>query len=74
MTPAGDVPSPTLYNHNDDSSGSQVQPRSQLSKFPNGKPTIEFDEFIEVIRESCMDAESAENYLVLAFSMFDVEK
>jgi Ca2+-binding EF-hand superfamily protein len=45
-----------------------------LTKFPNGKPKIEFDEFIEVIRESCMDAESAENYLVLAFSMFDVEK
>ena len=45
-----------------------------LTKFPNGKPKIEFDEFIEVIRDSCMDPESAENYLVLAFSMFDVEK
>ena len=45
-----------------------------MSKFPNGKSNMEFDEFIEVIRESCMDAYSAENYLVLAFSMFDVEK
>lgn len=45
-----------------------------LTKFPNGKPNMEFDEFIDVIRESCMDAISAENYLVMAFSMFDVEK
>ena len=45
-----------------------------ISKFPNGKPTIEFDEFIDVIKDSCMDTDSAENYLVLAFSLFDVEK
>lgn len=45
-----------------------------MSKFPSGKASMEFDEFIDVIRESCMDAESAENYLVLAFSMFDLEK
>jgi hypothetical protein len=45
-----------------------------VTKFPNGKTTLEFEEFIEVIREACMDADSAENYLVLAFAMFDVEK
>lgn len=27
-----------------------------------------------MIRDACTDHESAENYLVLAFSMFDVEK
>lgn len=45
-----------------------------MTKFPNGRPTLEFEEFIEVIRESCTDPEGAENYLVHAFSMFDVEK
>jgi Ca2+-binding EF-hand superfamily protein len=45
-----------------------------VTKFPNGKPTLEFEEFIEVIRESCTDPERAENYLVHAFSMFDIEK
>jgi hypothetical protein len=45
-----------------------------VTKFPNGRPTLEFEEFIEVIRESCTDPEGAENYLVHAFSMFDVEK
>ena len=47
---------------------------NQLTKFPNGKPTIEFDEFIDVIKESCMDSLCAENYLVGAFSMFDIDK
>ena len=45
-----------------------------VTKFPNGKQQIEFDEFIDVIRDACIDSESAENYLVLAFSMFDIEK
>jgi Ca2+-binding EF-hand superfamily protein len=35
---------------------------------------MDFEEFIEVIKNACMDQDSAENYLVLAFSMFDVEK
>ena len=35
---------------------------------------MEFEEFIEVIRDACMDAESAEDYLVHAFRMFDVEE
>ena len=47
---------------------------SVVTKFPNGKQQIEFDEFIDVIRDACIDSESAENYLVLAFSMFDIEK
>jgi Ca2+-binding EF-hand superfamily protein len=42
--------------------------------FPNGQSTLQFDEFIEMIRESCADEESAENYLVYAFSMFDRQK
>jgi Ca2+-binding EF-hand superfamily protein len=45
-----------------------------VTKFPNGKQQIEFEEFIDVIRDACIDSESAENYLVLAFSMFDIEK
>lgn len=47
---------------------------SELRKFPSGKPEMEFEEFIEVIRDACMDAESAEDYLVHAFRMFDVEE
>jgi Ca2+-binding EF-hand superfamily protein len=35
---------------------------------------MDFEEFIDVIKNACMDQDSAENYLVLAFSMFDVEK
>jgi len=27
-----------------------------------------------MIRDSCMDTDLAENYLVIAFSMFDVDK
>lgn len=50
------------------------QPNQHLHKFPSGKQTMDFDEFIDVIKDACMDQESAENYLVLAFSMFDVEK
>lgn len=39
--------------------------------FPNGKSKMEFDEFIDLIKESCEDKDVAENYLVHAFSMFD---
>lgn len=42
--------------------------------FPNGKTTLKFDEFINIVKESCMDREQAENYLVYAFSMFDRKK
>ncbi len=42
--------------------------------FPNGKQTLEFDEFIKIIQESCEDKDQAENYLVYAFSMFDRKK
>lgn len=47
---------------------------SELQKFPSGKPEIEFDEFIEVIRDACMDVDSAEDYLVHAFRMFDLDQ
>lgn len=46
----------------------------QLKKFPSGKPTLDFEEFIDVIKDSCAEASQAENYLVHAFGMFDVEK
>jgi len=42
--------------------------------FPNGKQTLEFEEFIDVISDSCADENVAENYLVYAFSMFDRER
>ena len=43
-------------------------------EFPNGKESLKFDEFITIIRDSCTDGDMAENYLVLAFSMFDRQK
>ena len=46
----------------------------QVPCFPNGNQSLQFEEFIEVIKDSCTDPESAENYLVFAFSMFDREK
>ena len=45
-----------------------------VSSFPNGKQTLKFEEFIDIIQESCTDPKNAENYLVFAFSMFDREK
>lgn len=44
-------------------------------EFPNGKETIKFDEFINIIEDSCKkESQLAENYLILAFSMFDRQK
>lgn len=40
-------------------------------EFPNGRESLQFEEFINVIKDSCSDTQMAENYLVLAFSMFD---
>ena len=48
--------------------------KQQEPTFPNGKSTLKFDEFINIVKESCMDREQAENYLVYAFSMFDRKK
>ena len=42
--------------------------------FPNGGQTLKFDEFFNIVKESCQDREQAENYLVYAFSMFDRKK
>lgn len=53
----------------DKKSDQQSQPT-----FPNGKTTLKFDEFINIVKDSCMDREQAENYLVYAFSMFDRKK
>lgn len=43
-------------------------------EFPNGKETVNFDEFTSFIQESCSDYSKAENLLVLTFSMFDRQK
>lgn len=43
-------------------------------EFPNGKSNLNFDEFIDIINESCSDSSRAENFLIVAFSMFDREK
>ena len=48
----------------------QDQQSKPAKCFPNGKETLKFDEFLGVIRDSCSEANQAENYLVLAFSMF----
>lgn len=40
-------------------------------EFPNGKESIKFEEFINIIEDSCNEKKLAENYLILAFSMFD---
>ena len=42
--------------------------------FQNGKEVLKFDEFLNMIKDSCSDPIQAENYLVLAFSMFDRQK
>ncbi len=42
--------------------------------FPNGRSTMEFSEFMDVIKTTCEDKEQAENYLVHAFKMFDKGK
>ena len=48
--------------------------QQEQATFPNGKTTLKFDEFINIVKDSCMDREQAENYLVYAFSMFDRKK
>jgi Ca2+-binding EF-hand superfamily protein len=39
--------------------------------FPGGHKSIDFDQLMSIIKESCEDREKADNYLVYAFSMFD---
>lgn len=57
-----------------DESGLALAGDGLITEFPNGKGHLNFDEFIEMIKESCSNVESAENYLVFAFSMFDRHK
>ena len=45
-----------------------------MLEFPNGKESLKFDEFINIIEDSCNESALAENYLVLAVSMFDRQK
>ena len=47
------------------------EPVTDELSFPNGKETMEFTEFYDMIKESCEDKETAEGYLIHAFSMFD---
>jgi Ca2+-binding EF-hand superfamily protein len=62
----GNVP---LHQYED-----KKQSHSDTPTFPNGKSTLKFDEFINIVKDSCMDRDQAENYLVYAFSMFDRKK
>ena len=48
-------------------SGSLGENRS----FQNGKETLKFDEFLNMVKDNCSDANQTENFLILAFSMFD---
>jgi hypothetical protein len=45
--------------------------QNEHKTFQNGKEILKFDEFLNMIKDSCTDLNQAENYLVLAFSMFD---
>lgn len=61
----GNVPGHIQYNQED---------KNNTPNFPNGKQTLKFEDFISIIKDSCMDKDQAENYLVYAFSMFDRKK
>ena len=65
-------------NDSDDENGlpslSKNQNNEKTKHFPNGKENLKFEEFLGVIREHCFDPVEAENYLILAFSMFDRQK
>ncbi len=52
---------------------SEELPKEEACLF-NGKETMVFEEFIDLINDSCKEKEAADNYLVHAFSMFDRTK
>jgi len=39
--------------------------------FPGGHKSINVEQLMSIIKDSCEDREKADNYLVYAFSMFD---
>lgn len=45
--------------------------KEEEESFPNGKKSLDFGEFLEIVKSTCDDKEQAENYLLHAFSMFD---
>ena len=49
----------------------EVKEEEHIESFPNGKKSLDFGEFLEIIKSTCNDEEQAENYLLHAFSMFD---
>ena len=65
---------PATAGSSSQSATQQQMGPGQVPCFPNGSQSLEFEEFIEIIKDSCTDQESAENYLVFAFSIFDREK
>ena len=69
-----EVPSPLGGKRRQISNNITTASTPQAMEFPNGKDNLNFDEFIDIINESCSESNRAENYLVLAFSMFDREK
>jgi hypothetical protein len=58
----------------EESEPKKKEPINEKKAFANGKDTLKFDEFINLIRDSCAEQNQAENFLILAFSMFDREK
>ena len=48
------------------------QPKPKI--FPNGKPTIQLDDFINEIVNASLNEDTYENCLIHAFSLFDRDK
>jgi hypothetical protein len=60
------------YSPNSKTNGNNINSgQNEHKTFQNGKELLKFDEFLNMIKDSCTDLNQAENYLVLAFSMFD---
>ena len=58
-------------NQNTEAGKKEKHDKDDHMTFANGKETLKFDDFMGVIKDSCEDPNQAENFLILAFSMFD---
>lgn len=63
---SNDEQSPSTGKYKD-----QNQNTNETKTFQNGKETLKFEEFLSMIKDNCSDPNQTENFLVLAFSMFD---
>ncbi|CAI2372698.1 unnamed protein product [Moneuplotes crassus] len=68
------VPKTSLQNFGNNDTEFSKEDTKEEEKAETQKNELEFDEFIDLIKESCNDKEQSENYLVHAFSMFDRKK